>query len=161
MILGCTQRQNAAAAEALAAALGDEVFPLAEQLENGRPCTLFSGRAYVLVADFKTVFSRRFLKNFKKLSLRGSRILYCVFVGASARGAGNSQRFSRTKMYDTLAEALLRSCGLVLFGCECLCDGDEAGLHRAAAYARDARPFDWNGDFPRRAHAAVPAPSKA
>ena len=37
MILGCTQRQNAAAAEALAAALGDEVFPLAEQLENGRP----------------------------------------------------------------------------------------------------------------------------
>ena len=152
MILDCTQTKNAGYAQMLAERSGDTVYPLREAVEQGAAGELFSGSAYVLVADFKTVFSRKFFKNFKKLRLKGSRMLYCVFVCASPRGAGNSLRFTQTKMYEHLADMLLQSCGLVLFGYDCLCGETAApALHRVADYTRDARPFDWNGNFPRRA----------
>ena len=153
MILICTGKHNAADAKRFADALGDETFPLAERLQGGRGYGLFSARPYVLVADFKTVFSRKFLAGLRRTRLQGSRILYCVFVGASPRGKGNSQSFARTAMYDTLAGAVLRGCGLVLFGCEAFCRADEAGLGRAAAYVRDARPFA-RGAYPLRARPA-------
>ncbi len=164
MILDCTQKYNASYARLLGERSGERVVPLREMLERGEECELFSGSAYILIADFKTVFSRKFIKNFKKLSLKGSRMLYCVFVCTSVRGAGNSLKFSQTRMYKQLADMLLRSCGLVLFGYDCICgEEDISSLSRVAAYARDARPFDWNGEFPRRAKTAqrMPAAAKA
>lgn len=156
MILDCTQKHNAAHAQELARRSGEEIFPLGEKLARGEACEVFSGSAYILVADFKTVFSRKFLKNFKKAALKGSRMLYCVFVCSSARGAGNSLKFSQTRMYGQLADMLLRSCGLVLFGYDCLySEPDGSALGRVADYARDARPLDWNGEFPRRAQTAA------
>lgn len=89
-------------------------------------------------------------------------MLYCVFVCSSVRGAGNSLKFSLTRMYEQLADMLLRSCGLVLFGFDCICgEEDISSLSRVAAYARDARPFDWNGEFPRRAKTAQRKPAAA
>ena len=162
MILDCTQKYNASYTRLLGERSGERVVPLRETLERGEECEFFSGSAYILVADFKTVFSRKFIKNFKKLSLKGSRMLYCVFVCASVRGAGNSLKFSQTRMYEQLADMLLRSCGLVLFGYDCICgEEDISSLSRVAAYARDARPFDWNGEFPRRAKMAQRKPAAA
>lgn len=156
MILDCTQKQNAAFVKQLAAKYEDAVFPLREALERGAPCSVFSANAYILVADFKTVFSRTFLRRFKACKLGGSRMLYCVFVCSSPRGAGNSLLFSQTRMYGRLAEHILRSSGLVLFGCDCLCGApDGAALARIAAYAHSALPFDWvESSYPRRAAAA-------
>ena len=69
-------------------------------------------------------------------------MLYCVFVCSSARGAGNSLKFSQTRMYGQLADMLLRSCGLVLFGYDCFCsEPDGSALGRVADYARDRAPL--------------------
>ena len=158
MILSCTQKQNEAFAAALARQCGEELFPLREAMEEEKACSLFSASAYVLVADFKTVFSRGFLKNFKKISFGGSRILYCIFLCPAPRGAGNSLRFSQSKWYGQLAEKILCSCGLVLFGYDCLCGAaQEDAVVRVAEYTQNARPFEQNGNFPRRARAAQPA----
>lgn len=166
MVLDCNSRKYSGLAEKIAASYGAEICPLGDTIRTGENRTLFSGTPYVLVTDFSTAFSSKFIKNIRKIRFTGSRILYVVFACSSYSGVKNSVEVSKSSVYEKLSDLLLRNTGLVMFGYDCIhTGGDEAELlssvSQLTSYIRDMRPLDWNGSFPKRAEKKVCAKEKA
>lgn len=156
MVLDCNGKKYSGLAKKIAASYGEELCPLGDTILDGETKTLFSGTPYVLVTDFSTAFSSRFIRNFRKIRFTGSRVLYVVFACSSYSGVRNSVEVSKSSLYENLADILLRNSGLVMFGYDCIhMGGDEAELissvSQLTSYIRDMRPLDVNGSFPRRA----------
>lgn len=97
MIIDCFATDKFAVGE-LARRTGDEIVSLSD-LMNEDKYEVFSERPFVLAIDYGFSFEAEIISRFLSTKFSGTKVLYCVFIGATSemRGLELAKKIASTK----------------------------------------------------------------
>lgn len=124
MIIDCYATDKYAVNK-LAEVIGDSVVSV-DDIINQKSKKVFSEKPYVMIIDYKNIFSVSLIAQFYNMQFTGSKILYCIFV---------ADKYKR--QYGELAQVIATNKKFIVFGCDVLSYSALGGREEYIAYLTD------------------------
>lgn len=124
MIIDCYATDKYAVNK-LAEVIGDSVASV-DEIINQKSKKLFSEKPYVMIIDYKNIFSVSLIAQFYNMQFTGSKILYCIFVADKYK-----------HQYGELAQIIATNKKFIVFGCDVLSYSALSGREEYIAYLTD------------------------
>lgn len=124
MIIDCYATDKYAVNK-IAEVIGDKVVS-ADDIINEKSKKVFSEKPYVMIIDYKNIFSVSLIAQFYNMQFTGSKILYCIFI---------ADKYKR--QYGELAQVIASNKKFIVFGCDVLNYSAISGKEEYVAYLTD------------------------